>query len=93
MLGPCFGFCPVYETSIAPDGGVRFDGQRHTAVLGERTRNAGASVYSGLKRDLAPFRPAAGTQAVVDCIAAVSDTSPYTVTWTDPAGGKTIATL
>jgi hypothetical protein len=37
-LGPCFGFCPVYETSIAPDGGVRFDGQRHTAVLGERTR-------------------------------------------------------
>jgi hypothetical protein len=92
-LGPCFGFCPVYETSIAPYGGVRFDGQRHTAVLGERTRNAGASVYTGLKRDLAPFRPAAGTQAEVDCTAEVSDTSPYTVTWTDPAGRQTIATV
>ena len=92
-LGPCFGFCPVYEASIAPEGGVRFEGQRHTAVLGERTRNVGAAVYDGLKRDLAAFRPAAGTQATVDCTAAVSDTSPYTVTWTDRAGRQTIATV
>ena len=92
-LGPCFGFCPVYEASIAPGGGVHFQGQRHTAVLGERTRDVGEVVYSGLKRDLTPFRPAAGTQAEVNCTAAVSDTSPYTVTWTDPAGQKTIATV
>jgi hypothetical protein len=46
-----------------------------------------------VKRDLASFRPAAGMQAEMDCTVAVSDTSRYTVTWTDPAGGKTVATV
>jgi hypothetical protein len=29
----------------------------------------------------------------VECTAAVSDTSPFTVTWTDAAGHKTSATV
>ncbi len=92
-VGPCFGFCPVYSTSVAPDGTVRFEGQRHTAVLGERARMAGMSTYRRLARDLAPFRPADGTEATIDCSAAVTDTSPYIITWTDPAGRKTSATV
>lgn len=90
-VGPCFGFCPVYATTVTPEGFIRFEGQRHTAVLGERTRNVGAATYRALTRDLATIRPATGTEAVLDCAAAVSDTSPYTVTWTDAAGRKTVA--
>ncbi|GEM_PF-4065285 len=40
-VGPCFGFCPVYNVTIAPEGAVRFQGLRHTAVLGEMRREAG----------------------------------------------------
>lgn len=92
-IGPCFGFCPVYSASVEPGGLVRFDGQRNTAVLGQRTRNLGKAGYREIARDLAPFHPAAGTDAVIDCTAAVSDTSPFTVTWSDPSGRKTTATV
>ncbi|WP_442679900.1 DUF6438 domain-containing protein [Sphingomonas sp. ASY06-1R] len=92
-VGPCFGFCPVYTASVAPDGSVRFDGERHTAVLGARTRTVGTSGYRALARDLAPFRPADGSEATIACIAAVSDTSPYVVTWTNAAGRKTSASV
>lgn len=92
-VGPCFGFCPVYSTTLTPDGVVSFDGKRHTAVLGAQTRSVGVTKYQELSRALAAFRPASGTNAVVECIAAVSDTSPFTVTWTDSAGQKTTATV
>jgi hypothetical protein len=92
-VGPCFGFCPVYTAAMTPDGFVRFDGERHTAVLGKRTRHAGVAGYRALAADLAAFRPANGTEAVLECPAAVTDTSPYTVTWTDAAGHKTTATV
>jgi hypothetical protein len=92
-VGPCFGFCPVYSTTVTPEGVLRFDGQRHTAVLGKRTRSVGVAGYRELAQSLAAFRPATGTEAVVDCEAAVSDTSPFTVTWTDAAGRKTTATV
>lgn len=92
-VGPCFGFCPVYEASLTPDGAVVFDGKRNTAVLGERRRNAGAAVYRQLAADLGRFRPADGTTAAVECDAAISDTSPYVVTWTTADGRKTVAEL
>lgn len=92
-VGPCFGFCPVYDASISPNGTVRFEGRRHTAVLGERTRAAGPATYRDLARDLAIYRPATGTETVVECTAVVSDTSPYIVTWTDATGSKTTATV
>jgi hypothetical protein len=91
-VGPCFGFCPVYQATVTPAGKVGFSGERHTAVLGARERDAGADVYRALARDLAPFRPADGQTAAVECEAAISDTSRYTITWIKPDGSKTEAT-
>ena len=90
-VGPCFGFCPVYDVAIAPDGEVVFIGQRHTAVVGERRRAAGLSTYRSVLRDLAPFRPATGGEAAIACDAAISDTSSYTITWTEASGRRTVA--
>ena len=86
-VGPCFGFCPVYTVSISPAGAVGFNGERHTAVLGEKTRMVDAETYRKIARQLAPFRPSEGDEVAVECSAAVSDTSPFTVTWID-AGGR-----
>lgn len=91
-VGPCFGFCPVYDVRVAPAGSVTFEGQRHTAVLGVKERQAGEKTYRALAEALAPFRPAHGTTARVECDAAISDTSSYTITWTDTAGRTTTAT-
>lgn len=91
-VGPCFGFCPVYDVSIAPDGSVAYDGKRHTELLGAHTRSAGKSAYDGLARDLAPYRPASGLTERVACEAAISDTSSYSITWIDAAGTKSTAT-
>lgn len=91
-VGPCFGFCPVYQVSIAPGGAVAFVGERHTEVIGERKAAAGAATYTAVARDLALFRPADGTTARVECEAAITDTSSTTITWTDAAGRQTVAT-
>lgn len=91
-VGPCFGFCPVYDVAIAPNGSVTFDGKRHTEVLGTRTRSAGKSAYDALARELAPYRPAAGATEKVPCESMISDTSTYSITWTDAAGNKSVAT-
>lgn len=92
-VGPCFGFCPVYQVSVAHDGMLRFVGERHTTVIGERTKTIGAAASQALIRDLAPYRPATGSETQVACTAAVSDTSSYTVTWESRDGGKTVATV
>lgn len=91
-VGPCFGFCPVYSTSIASNGAVHYVGERHTAMLGERDRKLDQAIYRRLQRDLAAFRPADGTESAVECEAAISDTSRYTITWTAPDGRVTTAT-
>lgn len=89
--GPCFGFCPIYEVAVTPAGAVRFTGERHTAVLGERERQADADTYRALARDLQPFRPAAGTEAHVPCTADIADTPSFIITWTSPDGRRTTA--
>src|SRR3546814_351898 len=58
-VGPCFGFCPVYDAKIVADGIVSFTGTRHTTVLGTRERRAAPDTYHKLEADLASFRPAA----------------------------------
>lgn len=90
-VGPCFGFCPVYNVGIVPKGTVTFEGKRHTVVVGERQHDAGAAAYRTLAADLAAYRPHTGTTATVECEAAISDTSTYTITWTNPRGDKTVA--
>jgi len=91
-VGPCFGFCPVYDVSFTPAGVVTFDGKRHTEVLGERSRAGGKGAYRALAAALAPYRPADGTTARVECSAAISDTSSFTITWTASSGRQTVAT-
>lgn len=91
-VGPCFGFCPVYNVAIAPEGTVQFEGLRHVAVLGEKQRKADSRTYRALAAELAPYRPASGTSVAVECESAISDTSLYTITWTDPSGRQTVAT-
>ena len=90
-VGPCFGLCPVYDVSVTPGGLVQFTGTRHTAVLGHRIREVGPGAYVDVAKDLLRFRPATGTETVVECGAAVSDTSSFTVTWTSTGGTKTVA--
>jgi hypothetical protein len=91
-VGPCFGFCPVYEVTVSADGTIAFEGVRHTAVLGERRRRTGAGTYRALETALAAYRPARGTTANVECDAAISDTSPYKIEWIEPDGTRTVAT-
>ncbi|SFR83824.1 DUF6438 domain-containing protein [Sphingomonas jatrophae] len=88
-VGPCFGFCPVFDAAIEADGTVTFTGRRHTALLGVQQREAGADAYRALDRDLAPFRPQPGTEARVPCDAALADTPSYTIRWSDAAGQAT----
>lgn len=92
-VGPCFGFCPVYDVEIRSDGMVAFTGKRHTAELGVHARRGPAKLYADLKAELAPFKPADGQTATLACTAAMSDTSTYTVTWTNGAGVRTTAAL
>jgi hypothetical protein len=91
-VGPCFGFCPVYDVMLSPNGDVHFSGKRHTAKVGDRDRRSSPEVYRAVAGDLASFRPANGTTERVPCTAAISDTSSYTITWTAADGRRTVAT-
>lgn len=91
-VGPCFGFCPVYGIAFDTEGTVRFSGIRHTAVLGERERKGDPAALRALDTELRRFRPAVGTSAIVECTMAVSDTSSYTIIWSEPGGRQTTAT-
>jgi hypothetical protein len=90
-VGPCFGFCPVYDVAIASGDTVIFAGKRHTAVLGDRSRQVPAETFRKVAADLAPFRPTTGTEAEVPCETQITDTSVYTITWIDVDGQRTVA--
>jgi hypothetical protein len=89
-VGPCFGFCPVYQVTLTPNGEVRFTGERHTAVLGQRTRRIGAAEARAVAASLRAFRPADGTTASLACDTRVSDQSSRTLTWTAADGTATV---
>ena len=91
-VGPCFGFCPVYDVVLTPNGDVRFSGKRHTAELGDRNGHTSAETYRAVAGDLSAFRPADGMTQRVACTAAISDTASYTITWTAADGRRTVAT-
>lgn len=91
-VGPCFGFCPVYDVRVSQNGTVAFTGVRHTAVLGTRKRSAGPEAYRTLETDLAPFRPAEGGVAEIPCTTEISDMPTYSITWTGATGEQTVAT-
>jgi hypothetical protein len=89
-VGPCFGFCPVYSAGIGADGMVSFEGERHTAVLGNRTAQRDAARYARFAAALAPFRPATGSHVRTTCDAQATDQSDYHISWTAPDGTQTI---
>jgi hypothetical protein len=88
-VGPCFGFCPVYTVTVTPGGTITFEGERHTAVLGKRSREGGPASYQALAAALAHDRPATGTQAQTTCEQRISDQVHYDITWTAPDGTVT----
>jgi len=90
-VGPCFGFCPVYTVALSPAGTVTFTGERHTAELGEKTRQASPAEYRALATALAAYRPATGTTGETKCDQRISDQSHSRITWTAPDG--TVTTL
>ena len=89
-VGPCFGFCPVYTVSVAPDGTTIFDGTRHTALLGRKLGGVGPAAYARLATSLAAYRPATGTTTRTICDAEASDLSDYHIVWTAPDGTRTM---
>lgn len=90
-VGPCSGFCPVYQVAVSPAGMVTFTGERHTTELGEKTRQASPADYQALATALATYRPATGTTGETQCDQRISDQSHTRITWTAPDG--TVTTL
>jgi hypothetical protein len=58
--GPCFGACPVYRVTVNRDGTGQFEGQRFTAVTGERRFAVAPELYRAFAAHLEPLRPASG---------------------------------
>lgn len=90
-VGPCFGFCPVYKVEVDGNGTVRFVGERHTAVLGQKVREGGPDAYRAIVTALAPYRPSTGATTSTSCEQQMSDSSSYVLSWTRSDG--TVTTL
>lgn len=88
--GPCFGFCPVYDIATAGRDHVRFQGIRHTAVLGETVKPVGRAAVAGLVERLAPYRPRSGSPDFV-CPQETSDQAEYTIIWQTPGSADRAA--
>jgi hypothetical protein len=89
-VGPCFGFCPVYEVEVTPAGHVAYSGTRNTAVIGTKAREAGTRGYRAIASVLAGYRPAEGTTAETQCEQRRTDQQHYVITWTKADGTKTV---
>ncbi len=89
-VGPCFGFCPVYNVAVTPDGHVAFEGERHTATLGKHEKDGGAQAYRIMSNALAAYRPATGTTADTECESRMSDQQHYRIVWTAVDGTETV---
>lgn len=92
--GPCYGFCPVYHVSVTPGGLVSFEGVRHTALLGSRTRAVSRKVYEEVSRAVSPIRPPTGSVRDWSCGRAggnqPTDTSLITLVWERDDGTRTV---
>lgn len=88
--GPCFGFCPVYKVSASPGGSVEYEGVRHTAVLGTRSRTVGRDAYRTVNRALRDLRPPTGASREYRCSQTPTDTSIMTIEWLSVGGQRTV---
>ena len=83
--GACFGACPVYTVTIAPDGRGTFEGQRFTAVTGTRSFQASPEAYRLFAAKLAPYRPQGERQLRAGqpgCARLATDQPSVDVRWT-----------
>lgn len=83
--GACFGACPVYTVTIAPDGKGTFEGQRFTAVTGTRSFQASPEAYHLFAAKLAPYRPQGERQLRAGqpgCASLATDQPSVDVRWT-----------
>ncbi len=89
---PCFGTCPVYAVTIAPDGKGTFEGKRFTAVTGIRTFQATPAAYRAFAARLAPYRPAGSEMlyqpGTPNCDNAPTDAPSIDVVWSELSGGR-----
>ena len=89
---PCFGTCPVYAVTIAPDGKGTFEGKRFTAVTGIRTFQATPEAYRAFVGKLTPYRPTSNEMlyqpGTPNCGNAPTDMPSVDVMWTDLSGGR-----
>ncbi len=90
---PCFGTCPVYAVTIAPDGKGTFEGKQLTAVTGIREFTASPAAYRAFAAKLAPYRPSEGEKlyqmGTPLCDGPmVSDMPSVDVVWSEASGGR-----
>ncbi|EIN02180.1 hypothetical protein WQE_05077 [Paraburkholderia hospita] len=88
--GPCFGFCPIYDVTVNADGIVKFHGERHTMLLGDRELRQSPSKYKEAAALLEPFRPADESVSRTKCDDMITDGQTYEITWTSVTGQKKI---
>lgn len=50
--GPCFGACPDYTVTIAPDGAVSYEGRRFVRVTGAQTGRADPAALAALREHI-----------------------------------------
>ena len=90
QTAPCYGRCPVYSVTVRPDGTGMFNGQRFTAVTGERPFAISKAQYDAFAAKLAPYRPASGEvryeMGSANCGIAPTDMPSVDVRWTRAIG-------
>lgn len=88
--GPCFGVCPVYRVTVNADGTGLFEGERFTAVTGQRRFAVSPEAFRAFSAKLAPFRPEGTLEVNMEnsarCQMMATDHPSATVAWT--GGGR-----
>lgn len=89
---PCFGTCPVYAVTIAPDGKGTFEGKRFTAVTGIKEFQATPAAYHTFAAKLAPYRPKDAETVLQPgqpgCENAPTDMPSVDIVWSEASGAR-----
>ena len=89
---PCYGTCPVYAVTIAPDGKGTFEGKRFTAVTGVEEFRATPAAYRTFAAKLAPYRPKEAETVLQPgqpgCENAPTDMPSVDIVWSELSGGR-----
>jgi hypothetical protein len=89
---PCYGTCPVYAVTIAPDGKGTFEGKRFTAVTGVKEFQATPADYHTFAAKLAPYRPKDAETVLQPgqpgCENAPTDMPSVDIVWSELSGSR-----